>query len=311
MAIFLGIDGGGTKTTATVASGDTVLGTASAGGCNAARCPTDQARNNLHSAIRDACSAAGVDPAQIEYACIGAAGSSRTGVRELVGSIVREIVPGKVSVVRDMVVAHEAAFLGAPGVVAISGTGSIAFGRNSLGETARAGGWGSVISDVGSGYWIGRQSVAAALRACDAGQSTVLLEKIMSTWGVEAHAEMSRACNTTPPPNYSTLFPVVQAAAVEGDSIAGNILIEAASALANLAKVVARRLWPGMQQLSVAMAGGVFMNSPTIRQAFGHALRAERKNAVVELTTLDPAIGAVRLARKMAEGIASSVEKGR
>ena len=60
-------------------------------------------------------------------------------------------------------IALEAAFGSGPGVIVIAGTGSIAYGRNREGQTARAGGWGFAISDEGSGHWIGRTAVAAAI----------------------------------------------------------------------------------------------------------------------------------------------------
>ena len=64
-------------------------------------------------------------------------------------------------------IALEAAFGSGPGVIVIAGTGSIAYGRNREGQTARAGGWGFAISDEGSGHWIGRTAVAAAIGAWD------------------------------------------------------------------------------------------------------------------------------------------------
>ncbi len=90
-------------------------------------------------------------------------------VRGTVSEIISgEVKPGKIKtseikVVGDNVIALEAAFGSGPGVIVIAGTGSIAYGRNRDGQTARAGGWGFAISDEGSGHWIGRAAVAAAL----------------------------------------------------------------------------------------------------------------------------------------------------
>ena len=69
--------------------------------------------------------------------------------------------------VNDALVALEAGAPGEPGVVVISGTGSISYGRNAQGEAARAGGWGYVLGDEGSGYWIGRAALRAVLRQAD------------------------------------------------------------------------------------------------------------------------------------------------
>ncbi len=81
-------------------------------------------------------------------------------------------------------IALEAAFGSGPGVIVIAGTGSIAYGRNAEGQTARAGGWGFAISDEGSGHWIGRTAVAAAIGAWDEdpGQNVPLIEVLLKSW---------------------------------------------------------------------------------------------------------------------------------
>ena len=116
----------------------------------------------------------------------------------MVRRLVSEFVSGEVAVVGDMVIAMEAAFGGGPGVIVIAGTGSIAYGRNSAGQTARAGGWGFAISDEGSGHWIGRSAVAACMRAFDeAGAESAggLLEGIMKSWGVTTREQLVVAAN--------------------------------------------------------------------------------------------------------------------
>ena len=105
---------------------------------------------------------------EISRVCVGLAGAARPEISELVRGMVSEtlsgeIKPAEIKIVGDMVIALEAAFGSGPGVIVIAGTGSIAYGRNSKGQTARAGGWGFAISDEGSGHWIGRTAVAAAL----------------------------------------------------------------------------------------------------------------------------------------------------
>lgn len=300
MTLYLGIDGGGTKTTASVATESSVVGTATAGGSNATRFSPEQVREALHTSVRDACQRAGVDPSEVKFACIGAAGSSRPEIQLLIRNILAEIVPGTIDVVGDMVVAHEAAFFGDPGVVVVAGSGSIAYGRNERGEIKRAGGWGHAISDEGSGYWIGRRAVSLSMRASDAGHTTALVNHILHTWHLATREDVARLCNSSPAPDFASLFPAVQAAAAEGDSLASNLLVEAANELATIAKIVARRLWPGSSQVAVAMAGGVFLHSAQMQQLFVHAVRAERAEATFRITTLDPVSGAVMLARKMA-----------
>src|SRR2546426_12051867 len=117
----------------------------------------------------------------------------------------------------------EAAFGRGPGVVVIAGTGSIAYGRNAAGQTARAGGWGFAISDEGSGYWIGRAAVASAMRSLDEEGKSPLLDTILKTWKLESLDELVVTANATPPPNFAALLPAGLAAANAGDPAASDV----------------------------------------------------------------------------------------
>lgn len=300
MPFYLGIDSGGTKTSVAVADDDHVLALVTEGGASPTRYDAPTVRKNLHAGIEAACYKAGISPTEITVSCVGSAGMAIDTQRELVESIIREIVGGSLFVVGDMLVAHEAAFFGAPGVVVIAGTGSIAFGVNERGEMARAGGWGPSVSDEGSGTWIGRRAVSGLLRALDAGEATVLANSIMETWHVRTHEELIRKCNSANHNDFARLFPAVQLAAGEGDVIARDIMTQAGMELATLGKVVARRLWTRQQRVCVGMAGGIFHHSATIRQSFYHYIKAERSESQLRLSTIPPVLGAVAMARRMA-----------
>jgi len=300
MALFLGIDGGGTKTECAVGDEKSILGRATASGSKVLRVGEEQARAALREAILQACKAAGADPGSVVRTCVGIAGASHPDSRDIVRRLVRELVKAEVDVVGDMVVAHEAAFPGVSGVIVIAGTGSIAYGRNERGETARAGGWGSVVSDEGSGDWIGRAAVAAALRAYDAGQSTALVEGILNAWRLATREDVARMASSNPPPDFAVLFPQVLLAADRGDGLARDILMRAGTELAQLARIVIRRLWPGPQAVRVRISGGVFINSFCIQQVFENSLRAERTQAAVTFGHVDAVAGAVEFARRAA-----------
>lgn len=297
MAFFLGIDGGGTKTDCALGDGAGLLGRGRDAGSKLARVGEAQARAALHGAIRRAAAEAKADLKKVRRTCVGMAGASDPKVTEAIRSLVAELVPGEVEIVGDMHVALEAAFPGAAGVVVIAGTGSIAYGRNERGETARAGGWGSVISDEGSGEWIGRAAVAAALRAYDSGQSTALIECILRCWRLATRDDVARTANASPPPDYAALLPQILATADSGDGIARDVLLQGGAELAQLAKVVTRRLWPGAPAVRVALAGGVFRHSELVRRVFANSLRAERPQAEV-IEDVEPVVGALTLARR-------------
>jgi|SRR6185437_8208203 len=298
MPWFLGIDGGGSKTTCLLGDERTVLASVTAAGSNPIRVGEERSRQVLQEVVREACAAAKIPSAQIAGTCIGLAGAARPQVEKQVRAILAEVVGGALEVAGDMVIALEAAFPGAPGLIVIAGTGSIAYGRNERGETARAGGWGFAISDEGSGHWIGRAAVASAMRAHDLGASSVLVSSIMNTWHLGSRDDVVRAANAIPPPDFAELFPQVLAAAAGGDSRANEILTHAATELAQLARIVADRLWRGSQAFRVATAGGVFQNSPLVRQVFSNSLRSLHPQAEVDGKVVEPAQGALWLARR-------------
>jgi glucosamine kinase len=298
--IYLGIDGGGTQTTCAVANDESVLATIVAGGSNMVRVGEHEARSHLREAIVKACDAAGVSPNTVEAAVVGIAGASVPPVKDMVASMIHDLVPGDIDVVGDMVIAMEAAFAGLPGVVVISGTGSVAFGRNERGESGRTGGWGHAISDEGSGYWIGRCGVSAVMRALDAAEVTTLLRVFLDAWNLDSIEQLLQKANATPPPDFPGLFPGIESAARAGDKIARRLLINAGNELARLASIIIGRLWEEETAVRVALGGGVFAHSPLVRQTFWSKLRAMRPQAAVSFKIIQPVMGALWMARRMA-----------
>jgi glucosamine kinase len=298
VAIFLGIDGGGTKTTCVIGDETSLLGTATAAGSNIIRLGEDPARLALHEAIRRACEVARVELGAVQRLCVGMAGAGRPQIGDIARRMVAEILPCEALIVGDMVIALDAAFGEGPGIVAISGTGSIAYGRNSQGRNARAGGWGFAISDEGSGHWIGRSAVMAVMRAHDEGVGSTLFKVISQAWGITTLGDLVRAANATPPPNFADLFAPILAAAEAGDVSARTVLTQAGAELAGLAKIVISRIFEDEPNVRVAMSGGVFRNSALVRQVFYNSLRSEYPNAAVGSSVVEPAKGALEIARR-------------
>src|SRR5215472_14982384 len=243
MALYLGIDAGGTKTDCAVGNGAELLGQANAGSCKLARVGPEKARENLQSAMQRACQAAQARPADIQRVCIGMSGASLPEAVQWAQKTIQEVTPNAaINVAGDDVVAYRAAFGTSPGVLVMSGTGSIAVGRNPVDETARAGGWGPNVSDEGSAYWIGREAVGAALRAFDSGSSNGLLQVIARAWSV-APDEVIREANAAEP-RFAELASAIAEAAEKGEPAACDVTGRAGKALADLGGVVIDRLWP-------------------------------------------------------------------
>ena len=298
MAIYLGIDGGGTKTTCVVADKHSVLGSATSGGSNLTRWGEARVREALQTGVKEACAKAGVDPQKIDRTCVGLSGAGRPEVREAVARMMSEIVGGQVQVVSDLETTLEAAFGLGPGVITISGTGSIAYGRDTQGHTARSGGWGLAISDEGSGQWIGRAAVSAVLGAKDAGDEPALLASILQGWKLSTLDELVRHANASPAPDFSSLFPLVLEAGGHGDALAGTVLDRAGVELAALARNVIHRLFGGVGSVPVAMSGGVFRQSERVRQVFYNSVVGELPQARVQGRVVEAVDGALALARK-------------
>jgi glucosamine kinase len=312
VAYYLGIDGGGSKTTCVVGDESSILATVTVGASNITRVGEAGAREVLQQAIREACRAAGTNPQQVLRACIGAAGAGRSEIAATVRKIVREVVSGEIEVVGDMEVALAAAFGAGPGVIVIAGTGSIAFGRDPQGRTARAGGWGFAVSDEGSAHWIGRAAVSAALRAADqAGEERAeddpewpaarLFCELKTAWSVNSLEQLARKANSDG--DFAVLFPAVLAAAEGGDAVARRVNAQAAGELAQLAGIVLRRLFSGQHSsapsaVPMAMAGGVFRHAAMIRECFYNEVRAASPDVVLNSEVVDPVQGALQMARR-------------
>lgn len=298
VGIYLGIDGGGSKTSCAIGDETYLLGNGEAGASNVLRVGEQQAREAIADAVRQACKAAHVQPNQILRSCVGVAGGARPQTTHAIRRFVSELVSGEVEVVGDMVIAMEAASGEGPGVIVIAGTGSIAYGRNAAGQTARAGGWGFAISDEGSGHWIGVRAVAAAMRSHDQGQNTPLLESTMKAWGVSTREQMIVAANASPQPDFAGLLPAVLAALHADDPTAHDIFAQAGAELAALAKIVLARLFDAGDAAPVAMSGGVFRNCSLVRQVFYNNVRLDYPKVVVNPSVVDPVKGALEIARR-------------
>jgi len=299
---YLGIDGGGTKTTCAVGDESRLLATATAGPSNIVRVGEAQARESLQESARQACAAAGITLAQVARTCVGGSGAARPEIAAMVRHALAEILSTPIDVVGDMHIALEAAFAGGPGVVVIAGTGSIAYGRDPQGATARAGGWGFAISDEGSAHWIGRAAVSAVLRAHDrrendpAKTDPPLLAALLKSWSVNSPADLALAANSIPPPDFAALFPAVLASSEAGDELARGVLAHAGRELAQLAALVSHGLLSEALAVPVAMAGGVFRHAVLVREVFYNEIRQLDPRADVIPQVVDPVEGALRLA---------------
>jgi glucosamine kinase len=195
MPFFLGIDGGGTKTRCVIGDEKSELSVATSSSSKVQRVGEACARDALAGAVHEACVHAGISPRQIVRSCAGITGAARPEIVGVMRDLMTSIVDGQVEIVGDIEIAFEDGFGSGPGLMLIAGTGSIAFGRNKKGESARAAGWGYPISDEGSGQWIGAEAVREALHARDRCQPAGLLNDLIEKLGSTECESAGRFCD--------------------------------------------------------------------------------------------------------------------
>jgi N-acetylglucosamine kinase-like BadF-type ATPase len=178
------------------------------------------------------------------------------------------------------VIALAGATAGQPGIITIAGTGSIAFGRNGPGRFMRAGGWGYIFGDEGSGFDISRQALRAALRHEEGwGPSTALHPMLLDAAGLQSANEVLHSFYTDewPRARVATLARQVDAVAAQGDAVARDIMLAAAQQLAAMAGSVRQTLWSPGETVQVAYIGGVF-GSVILQERFRILIELEEGN---------------------------------
>lgn len=297
MAYYLGIDGGGTKTTCALGDEHNLLVTVESGPSNITRVGEDRVRESLQSCLREASRAAGISPRSIARVCAGISGAGREEIARVVGKILGEVTGGEVVVTGDMSIALGAAFGEGPGVIVIAGTGSIAYGRDVHGRTARAGGWGYAISDEGSAHWIGRRAVQQGMRSMDETGSIPRLLAEITRIHECCFDQLIGLANSNL--DFAALFPLLLELAESGDTIAQNVLRSAGIELARLALVAISRLFPEERvEIPLAMAGGVFRHAAPVRETFYNEVRQSTPNVSLKPEVVDPVVGALEMARR-------------
>lgn len=257
-----------------------------------------------------------MQPGQVQAICVGAAGADRPEDRGLFESWAAGAFPAAhFRISNDALIVLYAGTPEGWGLAIISGTGSIAYGRHPDGQLARAGGWGYLLGDEGSGYAIGLAALRAATRAADGrGPRTLLLPTLLEHWQLDGPTRLVRKvygelAGAGARAEIARLARLVEQVAAQGDACAEAILTEAGQELALAASAVAAQLAaiPGLSPggaspLPCALTGGVLVNGHRVREAFTHAAAA-RGLALAPITLVkEPAVGAVRLARELLAG---------
>jgi N-acetylglucosamine kinase-like BadF-type ATPase len=261
--LYLGVDGGGTKTNIAIANtAGEIVGESVGGPSNPLRIGVEPAVANIVKAVDTACDISGVSRGDIVAATLGLAGVRRTDIRERVcESFIDKLRIRDTTVTTDASIALYGTTLGKPGVVVIAGTGSVSLGIDSEGHTAMAGGWGPIAGDEGGGRGIAERALHSIAKASDGRGERTKLSDEAADYFRASNAENLIGAIYAPKMDNSRIAGFARQVietALEGDKIAVEIISEAGNELGVAAAAVIRRLGLEKRAIPIGCVGSIF-----------------------------------------------------
>jgi N-acetylglucosamine kinase-like BadF-type ATPase len=301
--LIIGIDGGGSGTRALLADRwGATLGAGASGPSNHQYSGFDEATQAIRSAIDAAFRDAGIERSgPVAAICLGLAGAGRPEERARFKAwAARQNIARRCTVTGDAELVLAAGTPEGWGVALICGTGSIAWGRAPDGRSARAGGWGYLLGDEGSGYDLALRALHLATQTADGrAAAPTLLQAALDHWSLQAPEQLIGQVYRpeTTRAQIAALAQRVLALADRGDPAAANLLHHAAHDLAQLVTAAARKL--DLTAPPVALSGGLLGASQRLQRSIAAIAGLEAES----LTYVEvPARGAVQIARRLVEG---------
>jgi N-acetylglucosamine kinase-like BadF-type ATPase len=304
VAVFIGVDGGGTKTQVMAIHSRQRRAVSVIGGAsNPHNVGFTRALEEVLGLVEQALTALGAGSDQLAALSACLAGVDRPEQVERLRDVLSQRLPGcAIEVANDALAALTAGTEGEPGVVLIAGTGSIAVGEDLDGRVVRAGGYGNLIGDEGSGFDLGRRGLMAAIQGCEGrGPKTALWPRAARMFGIDSVQEIiSKVYEAEHPVGTVASFAreVLACADEDGDPVAASILDIAVDHQRRLVEAVFQQLSPRLPR-RVVLAGGLFTHGDVLSRRL--AARAPH----LEFVTLrhSAAAGAVlRAMRAVAAG---------
>ncbi len=289
MKITAGIDGGGTSTTLVLSKDGREQERKTFGAFNLNSIGEERFRGLL-TELFDTVAQAG----ECEGICIGAAGISNPRVEEITLEIAQKYEFSKKLLLKgDQDIALYGAMSGKAGAILIAGTGSICTGRGKNGRTVRAGGWGHLIDDGGSGYAIGKDVLKAVVMAYDGrADSTLLTEMVYKHWQVsDIEGIIAKTYDNPDKSNIAALSRLAEEGAKRGDKASDFILFSNAAMLCMLIDAVYERL-EEEDRLSLCLMGGLLSHDTEYRKMVVDLLMEGERNIDLKDPDMDAAAGA-------------------
>ena len=299
--VWVGVDGGGTKTDVLVVSQDRVLGFGHGGPSNHEAVGMDGAIATTEAVIRDALGQAGLDSSDVSRMVLGLAGADFPEDIQRLDTGIRQAFPDTpLEIVNDAEIALVA---GAPegwGIAAIAGTGTNAFGKTPSGRRRQLGGLGYEWGDFGSGIDIASAVMHHAFRSAQRrGPKTALEPMVLAMLGQPDYDALARAMHfhEIPALAFLVVVPLCFQIAAQGDEVAQNILSRAGAAIAESVQGLAMQLAMEQEAVPVVMAGSLWLGqAPHMKEAFFERLAQGLPSAKPRITALKPVAGAALMA---------------
>ncbi|HEV8590868.1 MAG TPA: BadF/BadG/BcrA/BcrD ATPase family protein [Pyrinomonadaceae bacterium] len=301
--LYLGVDGGGTKTQVAIMNdAEEILGEGFAGPSNPLRVGVETAVTNIYQALNEACDAAGVSRGDIAAATLGLAGVRRADLKQRVrDSFVARTRIRKTEVITDAEIALFASTLGKPGLVVIAGTGSVCLGKNEKGQIAISGGWGPLAGDEGGGVGIAQTALHSVAKASDGrGIPTRLTERASEYFRASGPENLIVAIYSPQVDNsrIAGFARLVVETAQEGDAVATDILKEAGFELGLAACAVMTKLNLSDSKVPIGCVGSVFNAGELLTAPMLEVIHSCAQKAFLTTPLMPPAHAAARLTRQ-------------
>lgn len=299
----VGWDGGGTKTAIQIRDllGN-IIHNGQGGPLNYNSQSEEDIRNTVQSLVHEMEHVAGTLDA-FKSICISTAGVCNVKAVAFIQEVlINSGIKCEISIVGDQQSALYGALGKQGGIVLISGTGSICFGKNPQGKTFRTGGWGHLIDDEGSGYAIGRDILSAAVRSYDKrSNSSVLYDEVLKAiQGNSVQDIIQFTYNTAQSKkDIAALAPLLLPAIIKNDAQAMTICEKAAYELTNLVVTVAKEL--DLEKGDLAFIGGILKNYRPISDQVIINLSHEMPNLKLKEAAADSVTGATLMALENAK----------
>lgn len=299
--LYLGVDGGGTKTNiALMNAAGKVIAEGSGGPSNPLRVGVETAVANIIKAADSAGDIAGASRGDIVAATLGLAGVRRLDIRDRVRErFASQYGVRKTTVITDADIALYGTTLGEPGVVVIAGTGSICLGVNAKGERAISGGWGPLAGDEGGGRGIAERALHQIAKASDGrGPKTQLSERAEEYFRVSSVENLITAIYAPTMDNsrIAGFARCVVETAQDGDGVALDIIDEAGRELGTAAAAVMKKLQLQNQRVPVGCVGSIFNAGKLLTDPMERIIHEVDPNAYLTAPEMPPAHAAALMA---------------